>query len=56
MEWIVPHDASKQEIERILAAAWNQRKKGVDVKRYAGTLRTQGDPVEIQRRLRKEWN
>ena len=42
--------------ERKLAAARKKKKaKGFDAHRFCGTIKWEGDAVEIQRQMRNEW-
>jgi hypothetical protein len=45
--------ASRKDMEDICAKL--QPIKGVDTKKYCGTIKLKGDPLVIQRRIRREW-
>jgi hypothetical protein len=57
MVLVLKRGATKEEIAELkkkLAAA--QAKKGVNTKKYCGVLKLDEDPMDIQKRLRDEWD
>jgi len=53
MVLVLKKGASKKEMESI--AAKLQFTKGVDTKKYCGTVKLKEDPLVIQKRMRDEW-
>ena len=45
--------ASKKEMDNISARL--QAAKGVDTKKYCGTIKLKEDPLTIQKKMRDEW-
>lgn len=45
--------ASKRRMNTILNKL--KKKKGVDTKKYCGTIKLKEDPLAIQKKLRDEW-
>ena len=55
MVYIVKKKPSKEELDHIFNLT--RQKKGVNVRKYAGKLKTIGNPVSVQRKLRdEEWD
>lgn len=54
MVTIVKKVPSKEELDKIFRSV-ETRKKGVDVKKYAGKVKAKGQPVKLQQKLRNEW-
>ena len=56
MVLVLNKGASKEEIEKVNKLL-NQlsSKKKLDAKRFCGVIKLKEDPLEIQRRLRDEW-
>lgn len=55
MEYYVKGKPTEEELKKIFSLV-KRRKKGVNVRKYAGKLKIQDNPVTIQRRLRDEWD
>jgi hypothetical protein len=53
MVLVLKKGASKQRMSAILKKL--QSKKGVDTKKYCGTIKLKQDALLIQRQLRDEW-
>jgi len=57
MVLVLKKGASKKEIEAITEKlAKIRRKKRFDAKKHCGVIRLQEDALDIQKRLRDEWN
>lgn len=54
MVTIVKKVPSKEELNTIFRSV-ETRKKGVDVRKYAGKVKAKGQPVKLQQKLRNEW-
>ncbi|MBC8173683.1 MAG: hypothetical protein H7X71_07245 [Chitinophagales bacterium] len=47
---------TKEEFDKILKEMESKRKnKGVDTRKFCGTVKIEGDGLKIQKRLRNEW-
>ena len=56
MTTIVKRTTTRKELTALLKAKKRTpKKKGVDVKSFAGKLKLDGDPLEIQKRMRDGW-
>ena len=56
MVYVVKEKPSKEELDKIFRLTQSKR-KGVNVRKYAGKIKTTGNPVLIQRKLRdEEWS
>jgi hypothetical protein len=56
MTTIVKRTTTRKELTALLKGKKRtRRKKGVDVKSFAGKLKLEGDPLEIQKRMRNGW-
>lgn len=56
MTTIVKRTTTRKELTALLKTQKRTRKKkGVDVKSFAGKLKLDGDPLEIQKRMRDGW-
>jgi len=53
MVLVLKKGASKKEMEDISAKL--PVFKGVDTKKYAGTIKLKDDPLAIQKKMRAEW-
>jgi hypothetical protein len=53
MVLVLKKGASKKEMESI--ADKLRVAKGVDTKKYCGTIKLKEDPLEIQKKMRDEW-
>ena len=51
----IKNGAIKEEIEKQLAKL-KQNNQKQDLRKYFGTFPVEGDAVEIQKKLRDEWN
>jgi hypothetical protein len=54
METVIRKRPSPSDLEKIFDIS-KAKKKGVDVKKYMGKVKAQGNPVALQRKLRNEW-
>ena len=56
MTTIVKRTTTRKELTALLKGKQRRRRmKGVDVKSFAGKLKLEGDPLEIQKRMRDGW-
>ena len=56
MTTIVKRTTTRKELTALQKTQKRTRKKkGVDVKSFAGKLKLDGDPLEIQKRMRDGW-
>ena len=56
MTTIVKRTTTRKQLAALLKAKKRTRKKkGVDVKSFAGKLKLEGDPLAIQKRMRDGW-
>lgn len=53
MVLVLKKGASKKDMENITAKL--QPSKGVDTRKYCGTVKLKEDPLVIQKRIRDEW-
>jgi len=53
MVLVLKKGASKQEMESISQKL--RAVKGVDTKKYCGTIKLKEDPLAIQKKMRDEW-
>ncbi len=57
MVLVLKKGASKKEIEAIEKKLFRRKaKSGFDAKKYNGVIRLKEDAMEIQKRLRNEWD
>ena len=55
MEWYIKEKPKKDDLERIFKSV-GDGKKGVNVRKYAGKVKSKENPVTLQRKLRDEWD
>lgn len=55
MVLVLKKDASKKEIDAIRKKINRLPNKGVDTKKYCGVIKLKEDPLEIQKKMRNEW-
>lgn len=56
MTTIIKRTTTRKQLVALLKGKKRKRKaKGVDVKSFAGKLKLEGDPLEIQNRMRDGW-
>ena len=56
MVTVIQKGTSQEEIQSLLAERLKKRsKKGVNVKKYAGSIQLKHDPVTLQKQWRNEW-
>ncbi len=56
MVTIIQKGTSREALQSLLAERLKKRsRKGVDVKKYAGTIQLKHDPVSLQKQWRNEW-
>lgn len=55
MEWYIKEKPKKEDLEKIFTSV-GRKKKGVNVRKYGGKVKSKGNPLELQRRLRNEWD
>lgn len=53
MVLIIKKEASVKEIKKLMNA--KKSKKGLDAKKYLGIIKLKENPLEIQKRMRDEW-
>jgi len=53
MVTVIKSSTSKAQIQKLLDKAMEV--KGVDTHKYCGVIKLKEDPLEIQKRLRDEW-
>ena len=54
---VIKKGDSIEKINKLLAKLQAKAaKKGVDTRKYCGTIKLKENPVEIQRKLRDEWD
>jgi len=53
MVTIIKKGSSKHAIKQLVKKT--QLKKGIDAKKYSGTIKLKEHPIAIQKRLRDEW-
>lgn len=56
MVLIIKRGDSTEKVNKLLAKLQEEAgKKGVDTTKHCGTIKLKEDPLEIQRKLRDEW-
>lgn len=56
MTLVLKRGADKKTIREIVDKLFSAQKKNkMDIRKYCGTLRLKEDPMEIQKKLRDEW-
>ena len=56
MTTIVKRTTTRKELAALLKGKkLTRKKKGVDVKSFAGKLKLEGDPLAIQKKMRDGW-
>ena len=55
MEWYIKKKPTPQDLDKIFIAM-KVGKKGVNVRKYAGKVKSKENPLVLQRKLRDEWN
>lgn len=56
MTTIIKRSTTRKQLSALLKTRKRKTKKqGVDVRRFAGKLKLEGDPLEIQKRMRDGW-
>lgn len=56
MTTIIKRSTTRRQLAALLKAKRRKpKRKGVDVKSFVGKLRLEGDPLEIQKRMRDGW-
>jgi len=56
MTTIIKRSTTRKQLAALLKTRKRKSKgKGVDVKSFAGKLKLEGDPLEIQKRMRHGW-
>ena len=55
MVLVLKKGASKKEIEAIRKKLDRLPAKGVNTKKYCGVLKLKEDPLDIQKKMRNEW-
>jgi hypothetical protein len=56
MVLVLKKGASEKEVQLIKKKLQKKsRKTGVNLKKYAGTIKLKEDPLKIQKKLRDEW-
>ena len=55
MVMIIKHGASQKEIRKALKEMQNRTNKGGDVKKYVGKIKLKENVLELQKKLRDEW-
>jgi hypothetical protein len=56
MTTIIKRSTTRKQLAALLKARKRKSKgTGVDVKSFAGKLKLEGDPLEIQKRMRHGW-
>jgi len=56
MVTIIQKGTSREALQSLLAERLKKRsRKGVDVRKYAGTIQLKQDPVSLQKQWRNEW-
>lgn len=55
MKWYIKEKPKKDDLERIFNSV-RVDKKGVNVRKYAGKVKSKENPVTLQRKLRDEWD
>lgn len=56
MVLVLKKGASKKEIAAIRKKLNRLPDKGVDTKKYCGVIKLKVDPLEIQKKMRNEWD
>ena len=49
------YGSHKDSLSKLLDRINKRSRKGVDVRKYAGILKMDSDPLSIQKELRNEW-
>ena len=49
------YGSKKDSIARLLNKLAKRVSQGIDARRYSGVIRLAGDPLQIQKALRDEW-
>lgn len=55
MEWYIKDKPTQADLDKIFSAM-KVDKKGVNVRKYAGKVKSKENPVTLQRKLRDEWD
>ena len=56
MTTVIKRTTTRKQLTSLLKGKRRTRKaKGVDVKSFAGKLKLEGDPLEVQKRMRDGW-
>ena len=49
------YGSQKGSLSRLLTRISKKSGKGINVRKYSGVLKLKGDPLQIQKALRNEW-
>lgn len=55
MTTILKASTTRKQLTALLKRTRKRKRKGVDVKSFAGTITLEEDPLVIQKRMRDEW-
>lgn len=55
MVLVLKKGASRREIEALRRKLERRSAKGVDTKKYCGVIRLKEDPLQMQQKMRDEW-
>jgi len=56
MTSILKKGASKEDIQKVLLRAnKNRKEKKADISKFSGAIKLKENPVDIQRKMRDEW-
>lgn len=55
MVLVLKQDANKKQIESLRKKLNKLSRKGVDTKKYCGTIKLKENPLAIQQKMRNEW-
>jgi hypothetical protein len=55
MVLVLKKGASRKDIEALRRKLERRLSKGVDTKKYCGVIRLKEDPLEMQQKMRDEW-
>lgn len=56
MVTVIQQGSNRKMIDRVLVILFKQKKnRGIDTQKYCGVLELKEDALEIQKRLRSEW-
>jgi hypothetical protein len=55
MGYILKRSSTKEEIAKVSKQLQQKATKPLNAKKYSGAVKFEGDPLEIQKKMRDEW-